>query len=176
MIHESQRSYLVGVGTTYYVSLLGHYYFSAMAKKFLPDLSSDEFEYSAEVDEKTLFVCCSQLGETYDTLKGLRFAKKYGAKSAAIVNVIGSSISREVDHAIMQSSGPEICVLSTKAAISQMTILLRVAIELGRLNGALSSRKYQEYQQQLQKLPEAIQWVLDHRLGQVEKLPMPIPI
>ena len=170
MTHESQRSYLVGVGTTYYVSLLGHYYFSAIAKKFLPALSSDEFEYSAEVDEKTLFVCCSQSGETYDTLKGLRFAKKRGARSAAIVNVIGSSISREVDHVIMQSSGPEICVLSTKAAISQMTILLRVAIELGQLNGALSKRQYQEYQQYLHKLPEAIQWVLNYRLGQIREI------
>ncbi len=170
MIYEQQRTYLLGIGTTYYVSLLGHYYFASIANKFLPVLSSDEFEYSAEVDERTMFLCCSQSGETYDTLKALRIAKSRGAKTAAIVNVIGSSISREADLAIMQSSGPEICVLSTKAAISQMTILLRIAIELGQLNGALTGQAYQQYQQDIQALPDAIQWVLNHRMSHIREL------
>ena len=165
MIKSHERTYLVGVGTTYYVSLMGQYYFSAIAKKFFPAVSSDEFEYAAEVDDSTLFICCSQSGETYDTLKALRFAKRHGSASAAIVNVVGSSISREVDHAIMQSSGPEICVLSTKAAIAQITILLRVALELGKLNETLSEKEYVEYQQQIRQLPEFIQWVLDHRMS-----------
>ena len=170
MIHEQKRTYLVGVGTTYYVSLVAQYYFSAIAGKFLPALSSDEFEYAAEVDDNTLFICASQSGETYDTLKALRFAKQRGARSAAIVNAIGSSISREVDHVIMQSSGPEICVLSTKAAISQMTILLRTAMELGKLNGVLSEQHYQDYQQQLRELPDAIKWVLDRRMGVIRNI------
>ena len=170
MMHESERTYLVGVGTTYYVSLVAHYYFASLAGKFFPVVSSDEFEYSAEVNDRTLFLCSSQSGETYDTLKALRFAKKRGAKSAAVVNVVGSSISREVDHAIMQSSGPEICVLSTKAAISQMVVLLRTAIELGRLNGSLSEQAYQDRQDELQQLPEKIQWVLDYRLGKIRDI------
>ena len=170
MMHESERTYLVGVGTTYYVSLVAHYYFASLAGKFFPVVSSDEFEYSAEVNDRTLFLCSSQSGETYDTLKALRFAKKRGAKSAAVVNVVGSSISREVDHAIMQSSGPEICVLSTKAAISQMVVLLRTAIELGRLNGSLSEQAYQDRQDDLQQLPEKIQWVLDYRLGRIREI------
>ena len=170
MMHESERTYLVGVGTTYYVSLVAHYYFASLAGKFFPVVSSDEFEYSAEVNDRTLFLCSSQSGETYDTLKALRFAKKRGAKSAAVVNVVGSSISREVDHAIMQSSGPEICVLSTKAAISQMVALLRTAIELGRLNGSLSEQAYQDRQDDLQQLPEKIQWVLDYRLGRIREI------
>ena len=170
MMHESERTYLVGVGTTYYVSLVAHYYFASLAGKFFPVVSSDEFEYSAEVNDRTLFLCSSQSGETYDTLKALRFAKKRGAKSAAVVNVVGSSISREVDHAIMQSSGPEICVLSTKAAISQMVVLLRTALELGRLNGSLSEQAYQDRQNELQQLPEKIQWVLDYRLGKIRDI------
>ena len=170
MMRESERTYLVGVGTTYYVSLVAHYYFASLAGKFFPVVSSDEFEYSAEVNDRTLFLCSSQSGETYDTLKALRFAKKRGAKSAAVVNVVGSSISREVDHAIMQSSGPEICVLSTKAAISQMVVLLRTALELGRLNGSLSEQAYQDRQDELQQLPEKIQWVLDYRLGKIRDI------
>lgn len=170
MIHEQQRTYMVGVGTTYYVSLVAQYYFASLAGTFLPTLSSDEFEYAAEVNEDTLFICSSQSGETYDTLKALRFAKQHGTKSAAIVNVIGSSISREVDLAIMQSSGPEICVLSTKAAVAQITILLRVALELGKIKGTLSEQQYQEYQEQLQTLPEAVQWVFDHRMGVIRRI------
>ncbi len=170
MIAEQDRTYLVGVGTTSYVSLVGHYYFSALAKKFLPAVSSDEFEYVAEVDKKTLFLCSSQSGETYDTLRALRFAKRHKAKSAAIVNVVGSSIAREVDFAIMQSSGPEICVLSTKAAIAQIVILLRTALDLGKMNGALSKQQYQEYQDQIKRLPDAIKWVLDHRMGVINKI------
>lgn len=170
MIAEKKRTYLVGVGTTSFVSLVGQYYFSALAKKYLPMVSSDEFEYVAEVDPDTLILCSSQSGETYDTLKALRFAKRRGAASAAIVNVVGSSLSREVDYAIMQSSGPEICVLSTKAAISQMTILLRVALELGKLNGALSEAQYHDYQKQLKILPDAIQQVLDYRIGVIRRI------
>jgi glutamine---fructose-6-phosphate transaminase (isomerizing) len=170
MIHDQERTYLVGVGTTSYVSLVAQYYFSQLAGKYLPVISSDEFEYVAEVDDQTLFVCSSQSGETYDTLKALRFAKQFGAKSAAIVNVIGSSISREVDLAIMQSSGPEICVLSTKAALAQMTILIRTALELGKLNGALSDQQYQDDQAQLDELPEALNWVLNRRMGAIRRI------
>ena len=60
-----------------------------------------------------------------------------GAKTAAIVNVMGSSISRMVDHVIMQGSGPEICVVSTKAALAQALLLLRTALELGYKEGCL---------------------------------------
>lgn len=170
MISEQKRSYLVGVGTTYYVALVAQYYFAMLANTYLPAVSSDEFEYVAEVSEETLFVCMTQSGETYDTLKALRFAKEHGSKSAAIVNVVGSSVSREVDHAIMQSSGPEICVLSTKAAIAQITILLRAALELGRLNGTLSDEQYQRHQQELHQLPAEIKWVLDRRMGVINKV------
>ncbi|MBD3304863.1 glutamine--fructose-6-phosphate transaminase (isomerizing), partial [candidate division KSB3 bacterium] len=169
MIADHRQTYLVGVGTTYYVALIAQYYFSALAGKYLPAISSDEFEYVAEVDTQTLAVYASQSGETYDTLKALRFAEHHGAKSAAIVNVVGSSLSRQVDHAIMQGSGPEICVLSTKAAIAQITILLRVALELGKLLGTLSEKRYQEHQHHLAGFPDAIQWVLDQRMGVIRR-------
>ena len=170
MIADNERAYLVGVGTTSYVAMVAQYYFSAIAGTYLPMVTSDEFEYVADVDEKTLFLCMSQSGETYDTLRALRFAKARNGVSAAIVNVIGSSIAREVDFAIMQSSGPEICVLSTKAALAQIVILLRTALETGTLTGKLSDKQYREYQEQLQELPQAVEWVLDHRIGQIKNV------
>lgn len=170
MIHESRQTYLVGVGTTYYVSLVGQYYFSKLAGQYLPTISSDEFEYVAEVNQDTLFLCSSQSGETYDTLKALRYAKKKGSRTAAIVNVIGSSVAREVDHAIMQGSGPEICVLSTKAAIAQIAILLRTALELGRLKGHLSEEVFTKYVNQLGELPGMIRRVLDEKTGNIRNI------
>jgi len=170
MIHESKRTYLVGVGTTYYVALAGQYYFSKLAGRYLPAISSDEFEYVAEVDPDTLFLCASQSGETYDTLKALRYAKKKGCKTAAIVNVVGSSAAREVDHAIMQSSGPEICVLSTKAAMAQIVILLRTALELAQLERRFSEEVFTEYSQQLETLPGMIRRILDENTGNVRNI------
>jgi glucosamine--fructose-6-phosphate aminotransferase (isomerizing) len=170
MIQQNIRAYLVGVGTTYYVSLAGQYYFSKLAGRYMPAISSDEFEYVAEVDSETLFVCASQSGETYDTLKALRYAKKKGCKTAAIVNVIGSSVAREVDHAIMQSSGPEICVLSTKAALAQIAILLRAALELGRLKERLSKDRFSEYLKQLDDLPRMIRRILDEKTGNIRNI------
>ncbi len=170
MINQQEKTYLVGVGTTYYVSLIAQYYFSKLAKKYIPAVASDEFEYLAEVNNKTLFLCSSQSGETYDTLKALRFAKGGGALSASIVNVPGSSISRETDFTIMQGSGPEICVLSTKTALAQITILLRIVIELGKLNGSISPSQYKKHKEHLEEIPDAIQWVLDHRMSVIREV------
>ncbi|MDP7112066.1 MAG: glutamine--fructose-6-phosphate transaminase (isomerizing), partial [Myxococcota bacterium] len=132
------RTYLIGTGTTYYVSLTAQYLFSQLAGRFLPAVSSDEFRGLATSDGDTLVLACSQSGETYDTLSALRHAKAQGAATAAVVNVMGSSIARMADRVIIQGAGPEICVLSTKAAISQITILLLIALELGIETGRLS--------------------------------------
>ena len=123
MVVESEKTILVGVGTTYYVASYGNYIFSSLAGEFCPPISSDEFASLANVDEKSLVLALSQSGETYDTLTALKYAKAQGAKTAAIVNVMGSSISRFVDKVILQGSGPEICVISTKAAMSQMLMV-----------------------------------------------------
>lgn len=165
MIMESKRVYFIGAGTTYYVSLMGEYYFSSLAGVFTPAISSDEFKNLAHVDKDTLIVAISQSGETYDTLSALKFAKSKGAKLAAIVNVMGSSIARIVDYTIMQGSGPEICVISTKAALSQMIILLMVALEVGVRNKQFTSKSKNEIERHISHLPVFIQKVLNEKSG-----------
>ena len=98
----------------------------------------------------------SQSGETYDTLKALRYAKAQGSATAAIVNAPGSSMTREVDQVVLQGAGPEICVLSTKSTISQVTILLRLALELARQRGHLDAAHYREHYQALRDLPDTL--------------------
>jgi len=120
----------VGVGTTYYVALYGQYLLARLAQVFVPALSSDEAGALALADPQTLLLAISQSGETFDTLQALRQAKAAGASTAAIVNVPGSTMTREAGLAINQNSGPEICVISTKAAMAQMVLLARLAIEI----------------------------------------------
>ncbi|MFQ5914654.1 MAG: glutamine--fructose-6-phosphate transaminase (isomerizing) [Nitrospinota bacterium] len=164
-IQTHNRTYLIGTGTTYYVSLTGQYLFSRLANRFLPAVSSDEFRELAQVDGETLVLASSQSGETYDTLSALRFAKERSASTAAIVNVVSSSIARMVEQVIFQGAGPEICVLSTKAAISQMILLLLVALEVGRLAGHLSEEAVEANRAEVGRLPGLIEKILNERSG-----------
>jgi glucosamine--fructose-6-phosphate aminotransferase (isomerizing) len=127
---KSKSSYLLGVGTTFYVAKYAKYVFSKLAQEFFPSISSDEFMALANVNKQSLFFCASQYGETFDTLSALKHAKSKGARTAAVVNVMGSSIARLVDKVVLQGSGPEICVISTKDAQSQIVILTVIAIKL----------------------------------------------
>ena len=169
-IAGSERVYLLGVGTTYYVSLYGQYILKRLAGVFAPAMSSDEFEHTAVVEPGTLVLACSQSGETYDTIMALRAAKEGGAETAAIVNVVGSSMTRVVDRSVIQSSGPEICVISTKAAMAQMLILLRLAAEVARRKGIFNSAEDKSLTGALEKLPETIRRIINERSGTIRNL------
>jgi glucosamine--fructose-6-phosphate aminotransferase (isomerizing) len=169
-IIKNEKNYLLGVGTTYYAALLGEYVFSSMGQSFIPAISSDEFKHLGEISEKTHVMALSQSGETYDTLNALKYAKNKGACSTAIVNVIGSSISRLVDQTIEQGSGPEICVLSTKAAFAQMIILNRVALEMGVIKKIISPAKKKIIEKGLKELPKYVSRVLNEKSGFVHTI------
>ena len=130
---QARRNVLVGIGTTYYVALFGQYILATLAREFVPALSSDEARILGVIDPETLLVAISQSGETFDTLEAIRHAKAAGAQTAAIVNVPGSTMTREAGLVIHQNSGPEICVISTKAAMAQMVLLIRLATEIAYL-------------------------------------------
>lgn len=162
---EARRVYLLGVGTTYYVALLGQYLLASVADMDVVAVSSDEFRHLDKSDAHSVVLAISQSGETYDTLMSLRHAKERHAKTAAIVNVVGSSIARMVDRVILQGSGPEVCVVSTKAALVQMVLLARLAIELGVRRGVLSAGARHEYEAALAALPEEIETILNEKSG-----------
>jgi glutamine---fructose-6-phosphate transaminase (isomerizing) len=115
------------------MALFGQYLLSSVAQQFALAISSDEATALALTDADTLLLAISQSGETFDTLHALRRARDCQARTAAIVNVPGSSMTREAEVVILQDSGPEICVISTKAAMAQMALLLRLAVELADL-------------------------------------------
>ena len=86
------------------------------------------------------------------------------------MNVMGSSIARMVDQVILQGSGPEICVISTKAALSQMVVLSLIAMKLGLKKKVISKKIYQENYNSLKALPAIIQGILNERSGFIHRI------
>ena len=162
------QTYLIGVGTTFYVAQLGQYFFPSLASRFFPVVSSDEFHAVGQVQPGNAVLAVSQSGETYDTKHALAMAKERGAQTAGIVNVMGSSISMMVDQVIMQGSGPEICVVSTKTALAQALILLRTALLAG--GKKIPEKRRNALHQSLLDFPDLVQRVLNEKSGFIRNL------
>ena len=169
LMSEASRAYLIGVGTTYYVSNIGQYYFSNLAGCYFPSVSSDEFSV-VNLKPNDMVLAFSQSGETYDTKIAIEFSKSKGVKTGAIVNVMGSAISMMADKVIMQGSGPEICVVSTKAAIAQTFIVLRLAIELGVIRKKIKKNVFEKYNNELKLFPATIEKLLNEQSGFVRNI------
>lgn len=142
---EFDRISFVACGTSYHATLIGKYLFEDMVGIPTDVTLASEFEYSANtLNEKTLVIVITQSGETADTLKALRLVN-HRSKSLAIVNVLGSTVTREADYVIYTRAGPEIGVAATKTYISQLTCIYLLAI-------FMSGRE--ELLDQLQKIPQ----------------------
>ena len=123
------KIYIVACGTAMHAGLIGKYYFEKLARIPVFVEVASEFRYRDPIlDKNDLVILLSQSGETADTLAGLRHAKKCGAATLAVVNVIGSSVAREADSVIYTLAGPEIAVASTKAYSVQCAVLCLLAV------------------------------------------------
>jgi glucosamine--fructose-6-phosphate aminotransferase (isomerizing) len=157
---QVNRIVFTACGTSWHSALIGEYMMEELAR--IPS----EVEYASEfryrnpiVDERTLVVGISQSGETADTLAALREAKRRGARTIGLVNVVGSTIAREVDSGIYLHAGPEIGVASTKAFTSQIAALALLTLKMGRLR-TLSILQGREVVRALGRLPELVERVL----------------
>jgi glutamine---fructose-6-phosphate transaminase (isomerizing) len=167
---DKPQSFCVGVGTTYYVAMIGTYLFSKFADLYVPSISADEFPTLVPVNADQHVLFFSQSGETYDTRMAIRAATTAGAATSAVVNVVGSSISQEVDDCIFQGSGPEICVVSTKAALSQILILWQIALRVGVLRKILTEEQAEAHRQQLFEFSRLIEKVINEESGFIRDL------
>ena len=123
------KIYIVACGTAMHAGLVAKNAIEKLCKIETEIDIASEFRYRDPlVDEKTLCIFISQSGETADTIAALKLSKEKGAKTLAISNVIGSSITREADYAIYTHAGSEIAVASTKAYTSQVVLLVILAI------------------------------------------------
>ena len=130
------KIFIVACGTAMHAGLVGKVLLEKLCK--IPtevDIAS-EFRYRDPIiDDKTLCIYVSQSGETADTIAALKLSKSKGAKTLAISNVIGSSITREADYTIYTHAGPEIAVASTKAYTSQVVLFAVLAIHFAEILG-----------------------------------------
>ncbi len=164
-----QRIVITACGTSWHSSLIGEYMMEELARIPTEVEYASEFRYrNPIVDERTLVIGISQSGETADTLAALREAKRRGARTLGLVNVVGSTIAREVDGGIYLHAGPEIGVASTKAFSSQIAALALLTLKMGRLR-ALSILQGREVVRALAKLPELVSKVLT-KAPQIEEL------
>ncbi len=154
------RIVLTGCGSSWHAALIGEYMLEELARLPVEVEYASEFRYrNPIVDERTLVVGLSQSGETADTLAALREAKRRGARTLGIVNVVGSTIAREVDGGIYLHAGPEIGVASTKAFTSQIVAVALLTLKIGRLR-ALSILQGREVVRGLAHLPALVQRAL----------------
>lgn len=125
------RICFVACGTSYHASLIGEYLIESQIRIPTEVILASEFEYFQKtLDKHTLVIFITQSGETADTIKALKIAKKK-SETLAIVNVVGSSITREADHVIYTRAGPEISVAATKTYISQLICIYLLVAYLG---------------------------------------------
>lgn len=137
---------IIACGTAYYAGLQGANYLKKIANfKSNVEIAS-EYRYSDPIiDERNVVVFVSQSGETLDTLMALRLAKSKGAKTIAITNVVGSTISREADVVIYTLAGPEISVASTKAYTAQVITFYLLSLEISLKLNRITEDKYKNY-------------------------------
>jgi glucosamine--fructose-6-phosphate aminotransferase (isomerizing) len=160
---------ITACGTSWHSALIGEHLIEELTRVPVEVEYASEFRYrNPIVNERTLCIVISQSGETADTLAAMREAKRRGARTLGIVNVVGSTIAREADGGIYLHAGPEIGVASTKAFTSQVTALLLFTLKLGRLRD-MSILRGREIIDAMRALPAKVKSVLD-RAEEIEAL------
>lgn len=159
-----RRIVIVACGSAYHVGVVAKYALEQLTRIPVEVDVASEFRYRHPIiDEKVLVLIISQSGETADTLAAMREAKRLGARTLSIVNVVGSSIANESDDVLYTWAGPEIAVATTKAYSTQLAVVYLLALYLADLLGTISPEEYEGYLDDLQKLPEQIEAVLQNR-------------
>lgn len=163
-IQALKTIYIVGCGSAYHVGVCAQYVIEDLAKIPVRVELASEFRYRAPLfDTNTLVIVISQSGETADSLGALRLAKKAGAKTLAIVNVVGSSIAREADEVMYTRAGPEIAVATTKAYSTQLIVCYLLAIAFGKAREQIEQTDFERLLAELYELPQKIRRILEDK-------------
>ncbi len=155
---------IVACGSSYHVGMVSKYFLESLLRVPVEVSLASEFRYCDPiVDEHTLVIVISQSGETADTLAAMRLAKKLGARTLGVVNVVGSSIAKECDDVLYTWAGPEIAVATTKAYSTQLGVLYLLGLHFADVLGRLSSERYEMLVRQLLLLPSCLEQVLEQK-------------
>jgi len=160
---------ITACGTSWHSALIGKMMIEELCRIPVAVEYASEFRYrNPIVRPNSLCIVISQSGETADTLAAMREAKRRGARTMGLVNVVGSTIARESDGGIYLHAGPEIGVASTKAFTSQVVALVLFTLKMARLRD-MSVEKGREIAQALAALPQQVQSILD-RAHEIENI------
>ena len=157
-IRDLEKVTVIACGTSWHAALVGKYLIEALAKVPVEVDYGSEYRYrNPIVGRRELAVVITQSGETADTLAALREARKKGASSIAICNVVGSMATREADGTVYTHAGPEIGVASTKAFTAQLVALQLLALHMAQVRGTLTREEITAYIAELLQLPQLIE-------------------
>jgi len=167
---DVQRITIIACGTSWHAALVGKFLIEEHCRIPVEVDIASEFRYrNPVVDDQSLVILISQSGETADTLAAMREAKRRGATSVAICNVVDSSIPREADGIIYTHAGPEIGVASTKAFVTQLIALYLFTIRVGRARKTMTMEQGQKMIASLVRVPQLMEETLKLN-EQVEKV------
>ena len=161
VLRDLQKVTIVACGTSWHAGLVGKYLIEALAQLPVEVDYGSEYRYrNPIVAGRELAIVITQSGETADTLAALREARRKGASSVAICNVVGSMATREADGTVYTHAGPEIGVASTKAFTSQLVALQLLALYLAQVRGTLNTADIRRHIAELLKIPLVLEQTL----------------
>ena len=156
-LNSLNRLDIIGCGSAYYAGLIGSYMIENHAGLLTRPMFSHEYRYhDIPFHQNTAVLAMSQSGETADTLEAIKKAKAQNQTTIGVINVVGSSISRETHAGVYNHAGPEVAVASTKAFISQIVVLALLTIFLGR-SRIMDEKTGQKIALELTKLPDILE-------------------
>ena len=155
---------MTACGSAYNAAVVGKIAFERLCRISVEVDIASEFRYKEPIiDEKTLVILISQSGETADTIAALREAKRCGATTLAIVNVMGSAIAKEADHTIYTVAGPEIAVATTKAFSAQIALLYILSVQFAAKLKRISSETQGQLLGEIRALPDKVGKLLSEK-------------
>jgi len=171
-LDRGKEVFLVGAGTSQHACIAGSYIFSQVARLSTYPIVSSEFieRYGSTAGIDSIIFAVSQSGETYDTLKAVDHARMRAATVLGLTNTVGSTLTRVSRAYLIQQSGPEIGVAATKTFTSQVLVMAQLALNLARLRGKLSQDELDDYESNLQKIPEWVEGALTNTREVVKQL------
>jgi glutamine---fructose-6-phosphate transaminase (isomerizing) len=161
-IQNLRRIVIVACGTAYHAGVVGRYIIEEWARiPVEPDIASEWRYRNPVLSKDTLVIGISQSGETADTLAAMQLARKQGARTLAITNLMGSQITREVDSVLYTRCGMEIGVAATKTFTAQVALLSLIALKLAQIRKTLPEDEVEFILEELYDLPQRMELFLD---------------
>ena len=164
ILKNVKNVYIYACGSAYHTGVVAQYIMEEISGINVRVELASEFKYrNYKMRDNALAIVVSQSGETKDTHEALLKCKSFGIKTAAIVNVIGSTITRDADYNLYTYAGPEIAVATTKAYSCQLIVFYLLALQFSKINKVIDSNQYKNYIKEIEKIPSKVQEILDRQ-------------